>query len=164
MRKTLVLFLLLQSSYSLGETSNVIDLPGAPLQVTSYQAVYEQVDADKSHAIVHLISVANNGSQDVVAFSMGFLSFNSFNEFMGSPLVVYMMDAIEAGTSSSRPLGGIQRPQNGAAFRGYGTGFAYVMQARLEDGTIWEADLALVLEELRKIQSSLSLDEINEVE
>lgn len=37
----------------------------------------------------------------------------------------------------------------------YGTGVAYVRQARLADGSFWQADMDYVLHELQKNESGL---------
>ena len=48
------------------------------------------------------------------------------------------------------------------AFREYGTGIVFVDTVRFDDGTIWHADLDKVLEELRKIESSLEKKDLEE--
>ena len=44
-----------------------------------------------------VIRVTNVGSQRVMAFSMGFVAFNAFNEFMEVPLEAYKVGLTQPG-------------------------------------------------------------------
>lgn len=145
---------------ALAEEARTIAVPGAPLKITTYQAVYQADERYQTEGIKHSVTVTNGGSQGVAAFGIGFFAFDAFNDNMGRPLTGIDMDSVGVGEESSGAW--VQRVSAPFTFQKYGTGVAYVRSARLADGSVWEADLEFVLQELQKIESDLKLEDIAE--
>lgn len=148
------------SFMALAEEARIIAVPGAPLTITAYQAVYQEDGRYQTEGVKHSVTVSNGGGNEVAAFGIGFFAFDAFNDNMGRPLTGIDMDSVELGGESSGTW--VQRVAAPFTFQKYGTGVAYVRRARLKDGSVWEADLEFVLQELQKIESDLKLEDIAE--
>lgn len=155
---TAIFFLLLCAQHAFANDARIIEVPGAPLTIISYKVSHQEEGRYTREGIRHSINVKNNGSRDVLAYGIGFFAFDAFNHAMGRPLTGIDMDSIAPGAESSGTWS--QSSSVAFTFKKYGTGVAYVRQARLSDGTIWHADMDFVLRELQKIESGLSLDDL----
>lgn len=157
-RLALFLFSLAFTAMATANETRIIEVPGAPLRIKSYEADYQKEQKYTREGIRHSVSVMNDGDVEVVAYGIGFFAFDAFNESMGRPLTGIDMDSVAPGLGSSGVWS--QRPSAAFTFQNYGTGVAYVRQVRLADGTVWKADMEYVLRELQKIESDLSLEDI----
>ena len=148
------------SAAALGNDGMIIEVPGSPLTITSYEVAYQEDSRYAREGVRHRVTVENDGDQDVSAYGIGFFAFDAFNRNMGRPLTGIDMDTVSVGGSSSG--GWVQSVSAAFTFQGYGTGVAYVRKARLADGTVWEGDMEYVLQQLQDIESGLSLEDILE--
>lgn len=154
----LTFLFLLVSQNAMANDARIIEIPGAPLSIMSYEASYQEEERYTREGIRHSVKVKNEGSADVLAYGIGFFAFDAFNHSMGRPLTGIAMNTVPPGKEQSGAWS--QRPSAAFTFKWYGTGVAYVRQARLSDGTVWQADMDFVLRELQKIESGLSLEDI----
>lgn len=146
------------SAAAFGGEAQVISIPGAPLTITSYSAEYQTDGNRQPEGILHEVRVRNEGQQEVVAYGIGFFAFDAFNDIMGPPLRVIAMNSVAVGGIYNNRT--IQRVSLPYSFKKYGTGVSYVATVRLSDGTVWDADMKYVLQELQKIESDLSSEDL----
>lgn len=142
--------------------ARVISVPGAPLEIVTYEARYSESGSYSTEGVRHSVTLRNTTSKDVVAFGIGFYAFDAFKRFMGSPLNGIEIGTISAGSEVTGRMTWVQRPRASFTFQSYGIGVAYVRVARFADGTIWEADMDFVLQELQTIEDDLLLDDLEE--
>ena len=136
----------LDASAQLKPATKIVPQPDAPVAINTYNAQYEQRSQYTTEGIHHEVQCANKSDKTVVAVQFGLVSFDIWNEFLDRTGGI-IMDLIVAG----KPKTGRWVATAYSAFS-FNTGVAYVSKVRFEDGTIWTADLAAVLEELRKIE------------
>lgn len=156
-----IMFVFLLFSVSVNAQLNdvkIIVVPGAPLDIVKYEATYQEDSRYSNEGVRHSVTLKNNGTQAVVAYGVGFFAFDAFNRSMGRPLTGIDMDTVSVGAEGGGTWN--QRPSAAFTFKSYGTGVAYLRQARLADGTIWHADMEYVLRELQGIENGLSMDDI----
>lgn len=145
------------------ESSVVLKQPGAPLELTSYRASFQPESRGSSYSrgnpdqINHAVTYKNISPKEIVALQIGLTSFDAFNGFMGR-FNGWATQSIPSGTAKTGEWE--QRPYAAFAFKGYGTGVAYVNAVRFADGTIWRANLAEVLIELQKFEKELKREDL----
>jgi len=142
--------------------ARVITVPGAPLEIASYEVRYSESGTYSTEGVRHSVTLQNTSGRDVVAFGIGFYAFDAFKRFMGSPLNGIEIGTLAADTAESGRMTWVQRPRAAFTFKDYGIGVAFVRIARFADGSIWEADMEYVLQELQTIEDGLLLDDIEE--
>ncbi len=131
---------------ALEPVTRTVDLPGAPLEITSYTAVYQEGGRYTTEGIRHVVNYRNRGNKAIVALQLGLVSFNVFNEFIGRTNGV---DISEVDMGEAKQGQWVDRAYGDFAFL---TGVAYVSKVRFSDGEVWEADLAQVAQELSKLE------------
>lgn len=136
----------------------IIAIPDAPLELTWFQTGYTpDARTPDNGAIAFRAQVKNHTGQAVLAHSIGFFAFDAFNELLTGMTGVSMHTVAENGDETGYWT---DDPRDAYRFEKYGTGVAVVTKARLADGTVWKADPAFVLEEMRKIEASLTMEDI----
>ena len=156
-----LLFLpLVFSTPATSETSKIIDIPEAPLSIITYEAEYQEQGRYQTEGVLHSVTVKNVSDQEVVAFGIGLMAFDAFNTNMGRGITGIDMRAISVGSEISGSW--TQNVRAPFTFENYGTGVAYVRKARMEDGTVWEAELEAILEELKNIENELNIEDITD--
>lgn len=139
----------------------IIEVPGAPLEIVAYQARYLDRGNTTPEGIRHEVQVRNVSGQEVVAIGIGFNAFDVFKRYMGRPLTGVSIAPI-AVDDTTRWMSWWQTPAASFTFDQYGIGVAYVRLVRLADGTVWEADMDYVLDQLQEIEDSLTLEDLDE--
>jgi hypothetical protein len=159
----LALVAVIAGGSALGQSNEVriIEVPGAPLEIVTYSARYVRGTNVSNTGIEHQVTVRNVSEQEIVAISIGFNAFDVFNRYMGRPLNGVDIAPIAVAETTGR-MTWTQTPSASFTFQQYGTGVAYVRFVRLADGTIWEADLDYVLDQLQDIEDSLTLEDLDE--
>ena len=156
----IILMALLSLSAFAQNEARIIEVPGAPIIISEYSAEYRDSDRLSNEGVHHTVRLRNSGDQDVVAYGVGFFAFDAFNRFMGSPLTGVEVGTLAATNVQTSRLTWVQRPRAAFTFKTYGIGVAFVRVARLADGTVWHADMGFVLDELRKIEVGLALEDL----
>jgi hypothetical protein len=146
-----------------GENALILTQKTPPLKITKYETRFQNEIRTTylSHPdqIRHTVSCQNISGKPVVAYQIGLVVFDAFNNFM---------DKFNGWSIKSIPIDGNadgvweQRPYNAFIFESYGTGVAYVNAVRFEDGTIWRADLTEILLGLQKFEKGLKKEDLEE--
>lgn len=168
MRTTIASFIAIASAALMSlahaqESSVVLKQTGSPLELTSYSAKFEPERSGSSYSrgnpdqIRHAVTYKNSSTKEIVALQIGLTSFDAFNGFMGR-FNGWATERIPPGEAKTGEWS--QRPYAAFAFKGFGTGVAYVNAVRFADGTIWRANLAEVLVELQKFEKELKREDL----
>lgn len=134
----------------------IIAQPNSPVQITAYSARFASRSTYSREGINHDVAYLNRGRQKIGAIRFGLVSFDVFNRFLGKTGGL-SMDDLEAGKSQKSSWA-----HSPYADFSFSTGLAYVDLVRLEDGTIWQADESVILEELRKIEKDFDAKRLKE--
>jgi hypothetical protein len=134
--------------------------PDSPIEITSYKAQFHNggTAGYPTEGIEHRLEYKNRGTQKVVAISFGLLAFDVFNRFLGTVDGIAMREVLPGKAASASPF---HSPYAAFSFL---TGLAYVNLVRFEDGTLWRADEATVLAEVRKIEKDFDSKLLKEKE
>lgn len=136
----------------------IIIQPNSPVEIGSYTAAFQRRSQYTTEGIRHNLEYRNRGSQKVVAIRFGLVSFDVFNRFLGKTGGISMDDVMPTKVDKGE---WIASPYADFSFL---TGLAYVDLVRLEDGTIWQADEATILAEVRKIEKDFDAKLLKEKE
>lgn len=136
----------------------IIGQPNSPIEITQYKAIYQRRSNYTTEGIAHDLQYRNRGNQKVVAIRFGLVSFSVFNQFLGKTGGVSMEELIPGQAEK-----GSWVAMHYAGFS-FLTGLSYVDLVRLEDGTIWQADEAAILDEIRKIEKDFDAKLLREKE
>ena len=128
----------------------IIAQPNSPIEIATYTARFQRRTNYQQEGISHSLAYRTRGSQKVVAIRFGLVAFDVFNRFLGKTGGISMDDLVPGKTQTGD---WVSSPYADFSFL---TGLAYVDLVRLEDGTIWQADEATVLAEIRKISKKTS--------
>ncbi len=145
------------------EQSVVLKQTGVPLELTSYRSTFQPENRASTYSrgnpdqIGHSVFYKNVSPKEIVAVQIGFASFDAFNGFMGR-FNGWATETVAPGASRSGEWS--QRPYAAFAFKGFGTGVAFVNAVRFNDGTIWRANLAEVLVEMQKFEKELKREDL----
>ena len=135
------------ASAQLKPNAKIVAQPDAPITINTYSARYEQRSQYTQEGIQHELQYASKSDKTIVAIQFGLIAFDIWNEFLDRTAGI-TMDQMVAG----KPRTGRWVATAYSAFS-FHTGVAYVNRVRFDDGTIWTADQAAILAELRKIES-----------
>jgi hypothetical protein len=124
----------------------IIKQPNSPVEIVGYTARFQRRSTYTTEGISHSLEYRTTGSQKVVAIRFGLVSFDVFNRFLGKTGGISMDDLVPGKNQKGQ---WVSSPYADFSFL---IGLAYVDLVRLEDGTIWQADDATILEEIRKIE------------
>ena len=136
----------------------IISQPNSPVEIIGYTARFQRRSTYTTEGIAHNLEYKSRSTQKVVAIRFGLVSFDVFNRFLGKTGAISMDDLIPTKTQKG---GWVTSPYADFSFL---TGLAYVDLVRLEDGTIWQADDATVLNEIRKIEKDFDAKLLKEKE
>ena len=147
-------------SFAVDPVTIIVDQPDAPLKLSNYSAQYSSFRSSTSRpGIRHQPSFENVSGRTIVAFRIGFVSFNYFNEFIGKfgglsddPLPPDAKKPVQSGLWNQKDYGDF-------AFM---TGVAYVEKVRFDDGEVWTADMDDVFRELEKIEAGFEMSQLVE--
>ena len=160
---SILVFILAVTAVVHGENSVVLTQKTAPLRITKYKATFEEEyrGSYSSHPdqIKHAVSCQNISGKVVVAYQIGLVAFDAFNNLMDK-FNGWSIKTIAIDGGADRVW--TQSPYAAFSFQGYGMGVAYVNAVRFEDGTIWRADIAVVLLELQKFEKDLKKEDLQE--
>ena len=134
---------------------SVLAREGAPLRISPYSAEYQRGGGRLSReGILHEAVVENVTARKIVAYQLGLLSFNIFNEFQdrlgGYAIRDVAPGAIHEGSWLASAL----------AESAFYTGVAYVSKVRFEDGEVWQADLEEIADQVRGIEESFTVESL----
>ena len=132
----------------------VLQQEGAPLRIGSYTASYQEGGRYSREGIRHSAAVRNVTDRKIVAYQLGLLSFNIFNEFQDRLGGYAIEDVAPGGAESGSWLA------SALAESAFYTGVAYVSKVRFEDGEVWQADLEGVAAQVREIEESFTVDSL----
>ncbi len=136
----------------------VLNQEESPLKIVGYTVSYKSPDRGIGDGtIVHRLTLENPSGASVVAYGVGFRTFDSFKRSMGRPFIGYDMSGVAVG-SKATPIWE-NRALSAYLFRGYGIGVAYVSIVRMEDGTIWRADSNSISNQLTDLELDLTTPE-----
>lgn len=131
----------------LSPRSIIIEQGNAPLQITAFDAKYQsRSSVAGEEGIRYSVVFVNKSVNPVVAFRIGLVAFNVFDEFLNRTNGIGI-SVVEPGREGRGTW--ISDPYADFSFL---TGVAYVSAVRLSDDTMWEADMDFVISELQKIQ------------
>lgn len=146
----------------LADEDIIIAQKDAPIEIVEYSAEYDEGGEYSSEGIRHNVTVKDVSDDEVLAYTLGFVSFNTFREFLDS-FTGYDIGKLRDQKSASW----VQTTYAAFSFEYYGTGIAFVRQVRLEssesnseDDKIWEADMESVLSRLRQYEEDLSIKQL----
>ena len=137
----------------------IIAQPNSPVEITKYTARFQRRTTYTTEGISHSLEYTNRGTQKIVAIRFGLVSFDVFNRFLGKTGGISTDDIVPAALPKKGEW--VSSPYADFSFL---TGLAYVDLVRLEDGTIWQADEAMVLAEIRKIEKDFDAKLLKEKE
>ena len=152
----LALLLIVVQSKATDPEAKIIAQQNAPVEITSYSAVFRTGTKYSSEGIVHSITYKNTSERTVAAMQFGLVSFDIWNEFLDRTGGITIEDVAPGGTDK-----GSWRATAYADFT-FLTGFAYVSKVRFSDGEIWIADLEAIAEEMRKIEQDFDVQKLEE--
>lgn len=130
----------------------IVIQPNSPVGITEYKAEYET--SQTGQGINHALSYTNRGRSRISAVRFGLVAFDVFNGLLGKTEGIVMADV---NVNRSGRGSWVQSPPAAFSFL---TSVAYVDTVRFEDGTIWQADVETVLEELRKIDKAFEAKQL----
>lgn len=105
--------------------------------------------------IGHGATIKNRSNRNIIAVSVGYLSFNVWNEFLD----VMFCEKVTtiAPNQKIKTLGCVkEHPKTHTFF----TGVAFVWRVRFEDGEIWNADRDFIINKLNKLPVTFDNDTI----
>ena len=136
--------------------SIILIQPDCPLEITSYDAVYQEGGTYTSKGIRHRLDYMNSTDAEIVAVRFGLVSFDVWNEFL-SRMGGVGMDRLSPGATEKGTW--IASTYGGFSFL---TGVAYVSKVRFASGEIWGGDLDDIADELRKIEADFDASNLKE--
>ncbi len=141
----------------------VIKQENSPIEIIEYKAIFQREFSSEYGSnpdqIAHSIRYKNLSSETIVAMRFGIVAFDMFNHMIGK----FAGYAVETLDSSMEEKGDwVQSVYAAFTFQKYGTGVAYVDAVRFENGKIWNLDLAMVVEDLQRIELSLTQEDLLE--
>lgn len=148
---------------ALANESNILEQSDSPVAITSHESRYQEEDDSRYSMhparIVHDLKYKNTTDKEIVAVKFGLVEFDAFNEFLDK-FTGFTVEKLPAAKEKAGTW--VNNAYRAFTFDKYGTGVAYVSAVRFADGTIWRADLDKVLEQLRKLESSLKKEDLEE--
>ena len=139
------------------EKAIILKQEDAPLKITEYKTKYSYYE--RRDRITHSLKYINISDKRIVAFRIGFVAFDVFNEFLDKFGGVAIKDV---KVNEEKKFSWQQRPYKAFMFKKYGTGIAYVGAVRFEDATMWKVDEGDVVSQIQEIQESFTADLLKE--
>ena len=146
-------------------TPVILNQNESPVTITNHICFYfpEYDNPYKSplSGIAHEIKFKKISKKEIVAIKFGFVEFDAFNNLLDN----YVGLAIEKFDTDEE----IERRWrnyscNAYPFKLYGTGIVYVYAVRFSDGGFWYADLEQIVDQLKKYESKLKKEDLEEKE
>lgn len=140
-------FSLVLGGYGMAQAEKAVVVPQAeaPLKVLVYEAEFG-TKADKTR-VIHTVKYQNVSKSPVVSARFGFLEFNGYHDGLDS-FAGYTLEDSSVGEKDKVKF--INEAPNAAFFKRYGTGYVWVDAVRYANGTVWKADRAQLVDELKK--------------
>ncbi|MBJ6727794.1 hypothetical protein [Geomesophilobacter sediminis] len=162
MKKTLTtialtLTLVGAASLAWAEKAVVVPQSGAPLSVLIYEAEYGN-KADKAR-VVHTVKYQNVSDKKVLSARFGFIELNGYNDRLDS-FIGYTLEDSKVGEKDKVKF--INEAPHAAFFKRYGTAYLWVDAVRYADGSIWKANKAELLKELKNELSGVTDADLQE--
>lgn len=160
-----IAYLATSSAFAVAEPSVTLKQTTAPLTITHYSASFDAETSSSRYSsgnpdqIIHSVTYTNTSNKNIVALQIGLASFDAFNGFMGR-FSGWATEKVAVGESKKGEWN--QRPYAAFAFKGYGTGVAYVNAVRFDDGSIWRANLKEILSDMQKFEKELKAEDLAE--
>lgn len=158
LKSILILFLMFFTSISFAQSTVILNQPDAPMNITEFTANYQEKGRYTSEGVRYNVSFKNSKDKTIVAYAVGFFSFDVFNRPLGRQLEGFSVKTISQISDGKGVW--VQRMSNPSLFKDYGTGVAYVAHVRFEDGTIWSYNAEAVLSQLQEFESTLTLEDL----
>ncbi len=136
----IALALIVPARADLDTRSIVIDQPGSPINIVSYESGLARgsrisLRGEPPVAIQHQLRYGNARNETIVAVQFGFVSFNVFDEYLSHYAGLAISDLAPATEHEYRWV------FEGTADFSFLTGAVFVRKVRFESGEIWEANL-----------------------
>lgn len=155
--------LCLVSTVARAENSVILSQKGPPLKITKYDATYEEEYrgsySNHPDQIKHTVNYKNVSGKLIVAYQIGLVAFDVFNNFMDK-FIGWSIEDVAADIESEGIW--IQTPYAAFSFKRYGTAVTFVNAVRFSDGSIWRADIGEVLTELQKFEKDVKKEDLQE--
>ena len=139
------------------EKAFIVQLEGAPLKILVYSTKFN-TKADKTR-VHHEVKYQNSAKLEVKSARFGILECNGYDERIDG-FGGYTLEESSPGEKDSAEF--INEAPHAAFFKRYGTGYIWVDSVRFADGTIWKADRAQLLEEMKKYKPEITAVELAE--
>ena len=128
--------------------SIVLKQENAPMKIEKYVT-------SSLEDVINKVTCKNISQQNIVAFKIGFISFDVFNEYLDSSKAVSVENI---GIAQSKKHRWTHAKYRGFLFEKYGTGIVFVDAVRLEDGTIWKVNYDEIFPQIKEIFADFSAD------
>ena len=136
----------------------ISDQPDSPLRLTEFDAWHQdsspyggQYNPGNPERINYEVEIQNVSDRKVVAYRLGFVSFDVFNQYL-SRSVGQAVEDLDPGDDEK--MGWSDQKSNSGGFH---TGVIYVDRVRFENGDIWVADLQPIGDYLMQIEENFDL-------
>jgi len=96
----------------------------------------------------------------MVAIRFGFASFDSFNRLLGHRIGSFVED-LECESECSFEC--THEVPDADSFEKHGTGVVYIDGIRDENGSVWNADLSTIIENLREFDCNITLKDLKKI-
>lgn len=139
--------------------TKIISQPDCPIEIKKYKAIYLPYFDSSPECIMHSITYTNLSDKKIVAVKFGIASFDAFNCLLDK----FSAISIENITLNKETTSEWQ--QNTCSpwmFKTLGTGVVYLDALRFEDNQFWYSDSEQILHEMRKIEKSLTKDDLKD--
>lgn len=143
---------------ALAEMAVAIPQAQAPLQILTYETGYDDKE-DKLFFVEHTVKYQNVSDKEVVSARFGFVELNAFNDLLGT-VMGYTLEGSDPKEKDKEVF--VHEYPAAVIFEEFGTGLVWVDAVRFKDGSLWNADRALVLEELKKTKADLAATDLLE--
>jgi hypothetical protein len=148
------------ASPALAYDDKIIALDGQPIEITSYFATYNSGAGSMREGVMHRVGFKNVSGKKIVAYKIGFMSFDAFRDPLGRGFEGYSVDEVSVDSDANGAW--IQTMLEAAIFNRFGVGIAYPAKVRFDDGSIWSADLAKVAMQASEISSKITADSLEQ--
>lgn len=149
--QVLGMILIAVPSWAIQPTNRILDQPGSPVKILSYNAFYPKKGLPEKEGITHMVHYENVSGRDIVAVEIALISFDVWDHFLDGKWGTKIKE-IKRGDRNED----VWISPNDAGFTFF-TGTAYVNRVRFDDGKIWSADLNQILKQLQRIDRAITI-------
>lgn len=134
----------------------IIPQESVPVQVYEYATDFDN-KGEEEFWVEHVVRYKNVSGKPVVTVRFGFLELGGFNELLGG---AYWQILEKSSPNEKEKAVVTNKYADAVFFQEYGTGLVWVDAVRYKDGSIWQADRSLVLEELQKTRPEMTAQDL----